>query len=590
MDGRKLGLKTKIIMIYISLILVPLTAVLIVFSAKSIKEMKDNYVFYMEENNAQLQLRIKALVTDAERVYHLQSLDQKVQNILSKTTRSYGVEYINDVKTMNNFIVSSSRLGSFYFEVVYVGMNGECYTGANYMPNNQEQIPLLISELRALKGKNYFSSIYTGLNGNDYLSVNRMLIKLNTLKENGFLFICMKVKDIQRYFTFESAQTSSNMAIMNDKEIIFLAQNTDSEISVDNQVLVNVINANWTSIENGITVIKIGEEPFQVVGTINPETGWKVVQYVPTSVINKYARSSVYFYMIAMIPIFLLIIVLGYFLSSRIILPIERLKAAMQRVAEGIFVEVKDFHFREDEMGSLVKSYNCMVGQLEESIKQNYVAKLNQKRIEFEMLEAQINPHFLYNTLSLISSISEIGGLEEVTMISNSLSDMFRYNVQKGSIVYVKEELDQIRNYMNIQKYRFLGKIRFECFTNSEIDNYRILKFLLQPLVENALYHGIEKKEASSLLTITFLEENERLYITIEDDGVGMSDATLEELKDKLNQKESYFNQDHFEHIGIQNVYSRIKLYYGEEYGLEIWSELNIGTRIQITIPIVKEV
>lgn len=590
MEHRRLGLKTKIIIIYVSFILVPLTVLLIVFSAKSIKEMNDTYVFYMEENNAQLQLRIDALVTDVERVYHLQSLDKKVQRILNKTTPSTGVEYINDVKTMNNFIVSASRMGSFYYEIVYVGRNGESYTAANNTPNNQEQISLLIPELRALKGKNYYSDIYTGIDGNEYVSANRMLIKVNTLKENGFLFICMKLKDIQRYFTFESAQTSSNMAIMNDKEIFYLAQNPASEIAVDKQALLNGMNTNWAKIENRNTVIKIGTESFHVVGISNEATGWRIVQYVPIGVINKYVRRSVYFYMIMMIPVLLLIIVLGYFLSARIILPIERLKAAMQRVADGIFVEVKDFHLREDEMGSLVKSYNCMVGQLEESIKQNYVAKLNQKRIEFEMLEAQINPHFLYNTLSLISSISEIEGLGEITMISNSLSDMFRYNVQKGSIVSVKDELDQIRNYMNIQSYRFLGKISFEFHINPEIEQYKILKFLLQPLVENALYHGIEKKEEASRLSITFLNEHDKLSITIEDDGVGMCEVTLKELKEKLNQKESYFKQAQFEHIGVQNVNSRIKLYYGDEYGLEIWSKKNIGTKIQMTIPIVKEV
>lgn len=591
MNIRKSGLKTKILIIYVSLILIPFTLMFIIFSVKSMNEMKNNYISFMKDNNAQLNLRINTLIGDIDRAYYLQSFDSQVQQILSKTNKTTGMEYITDVRKMNNLLVSSSRLSSFNYEAVYVARNGEYYTGYNQTPSNKNQIPKLIPELRQLKAKSLVTGIYKGIDGSDYISVDRMLINSNTLKENGFVFVNMKLQEIQRYFSMDSGKfNSSNMAIINDKDIIFESRYKDSEIASDSQSIIKAINDNWSRIENKSLVLKIGKDTFQVVGISSDVTGWKIVQYQPISIINKYAVNSVYFYVITMIPALLLFIVLGYFLSSRILQPIEKLKAAMKQVKDGIFVKVKEDNIRDDEMGSLIKSYNRMVVQLEESINQNYKTKLNQKRIEFKMLEAQINPHFLYNTLNLISSISEIEGIEEIGIITSSLSDMFRYNVQKGSIVCIKDELNQIKNYMNIQKYRFLGKINFECTVSEKIENYHILKFLLQPLVENALYHGIEKKEGPCHLSIKFREENDTMYITIEDDGAGMEEKTLENLKEKLNKKEEFSMQDKFEHIGIENVNSRIKHYYGDQYELDIWSEKNVGTRIQIIIPVVKEV
>lgn len=590
MRNIKLGLKRKILIIYTSLILIPFTLTFIIFSIKSMNEMKNNYISLMKENNAQLNVRINTLLGDIDRACYLQSLDNQVQHILSKTEKATGMEYINDVRTMNNLIISSYRLSSFNYEVVYAARNGEYYTASNRTPSNIEQIPQLIPELRKLKGKSLITGIYKGIDGKKYISISRMLINSGTLKENGFVFVCIKLDEIQRYFSMDLTKLSSKMAIISEKDIIFQYTYKVSENKSDSEALIKEINDNWSSIENKSMVLKIGTDTFQVVGISSEITGWKIIQYQPISIINKYAINSVYFYVITMIPILLLLIVLGYFLSSRVLQPIEKLKTTMKYIKDGIFAKVEEDNIRDDEMGSLMKSYNKMVDQLEESINQNYKTKLNQKRMEFKMLEAQINPHFLYNTLNLISSISEIEGIEEITTITNSLSDMFRYNVQKESIVLIKDELNQIKNYINIQKYRFFGKINFQCVVSEEIENYHILKFLLQPLVENALYHGIEKKEGKCNLSINIKEENDNFYINIEDNGVGIDKKALESLKEKLNKKEEFLMQDKFEHIGIENVNSRIKNYYGEQYGLNISSEKNVGTRIQIIIPAVKEV
>lgn len=588
MNFRKLGFK-KFLIIYVSLILIPFTLMFVIFSVKSVNQMKSSYISFMKENNSQLNLRVNTAIGDIDRAYYLQGFDSQVQKILGKTKKTTGMEYITDMRYMVNLIASTSRLSSFNYEGVYVARNGEYYTGSNQMPANNDQISMLIPKLRKIKGKSFVTEIYKGIDGNEYISIGRMLINSNTLQENGFEFVNMRLKEIQRYFSMDSGKFNSNVLIMNDKEIIFEAGQKETKMKIENSLIIKAINDNWSGIANNSMVLKINHENFQVVGISNGITGWRIVQYQPINIINRYAVNSIYFYIIIMIPVLLLFMVIGYFLSSRIIQPIDKLKSAMKRVEDGNFTKVAEGVIREDEMGSLIKSYNRMVSELEDSINQNYIAKLNQKRIEFKMLEAQINPHFLYNTLNLISSISEVEGIEEISSITSSLSDMFRYNIQKGSIVSIKDELKQINNYISIQKYRFLGKIEFQCSVSEEIENYHILKFLMQPLVENALYHGIEKKGGKCRLTIDFTEKNSILYITIEDNGVGMKPETLKSLKEKLDKKEEYLIKDNFQHIGIENVNSRIKHYYGDVYGLNLWSEENVGTRIQITIPVVKE-
>lgn len=320
----------------------------------------------------------------------------------------------------------------------------------------------------------------------------------------------------------------------------------------------------------------------------NQTTGWKVVQFEPSDVLRKYIIDSIRFYLITMTALFVIAVFVGYFLSIDIVRAINKLHHGMRQVENGQFGTITGEENRKDEIGQLIKSFNHMSVRLKESIHKEYIAKMKQKKIEIKMLQAQINPHFLYNTLDLMSSIAELENVGKISMIANSLADMFRYNIKEKDIVKVKDEVKQIQDYIRIQKLRFPKKYVIIYDIEDRLYECRVLKFLLQPIVENAILHGVEKKKDSGTIKIIVKEVNESLTIKIEDNGIGMDNKVVEEINRKLRSySEEAFKNNQQQNLGLLNVHNRIRDYYGPQYGLTIYSQPDEGTSVEIILPII---
>ncbi len=204
------------------------------------------------------------------------------------------------------------------------------------------------------------------------------------------------------------------------------------------------------------------------------------------------------------------------------------------------------------------------------------------RKAEFELLQAQINPHFLYNTLDAIAWSAEAGNQDQVVSMVDSLSDFFRFSLSKGrEIVSVRDELQHVKSYLEIQQIRYRDILAYEINVAKDIYNYSIPKITIQPIVENALYHGIKNRKGGGRVSITGAENKNDFVIQIKDDGLGMDKDRLEEvrrglIKDGPTKGEVY---------GLYNVNQRIRLNFGEEYGLSIDSEFGKGTTILIRLP-----
>lgn len=241
-----------------------------------------------------------------------------------------------------------------------------------------------------------------------------------------------------------------------------------------------------------------------------------------------------------------------------------------------------------DEIAVLDKQFNQMLHKLDRLIKKNYIQQLEKKESEFRNLQLQINPHFLYNTLETISSIAAVNQVFVICDLCEKLGENFRYSLGKnyGEFVTVIQELQHTQNYVYIQKTRFGSK--FEVFYNvdREVENKLILRFILQPIVENAIVHGLGNITGKGTLEITINKVDGMLVIKIEDDGVGMSQERVEEISRYINDSEE---PDHKRHsIGIRNVNQRIKLACGNEYGIIIESMPNRGSCFTINLPLLQ--
>lgn len=290
----------------------------------------------------------------------------------------------------------------------------------------------------------------------------------------------------------------------------------------------------------------------------------------------------------ALVVFLILFIVLAYFLARYLTEPITALIHIMAHPREKNRAVESPYMNRTDEIGTLYNQYQTMLEENNRYIKSEYENKMILMDTQMKALESQINAHFLYNTLEAINSLAEIEEAEDISVMALALGDMFRYSIKtKGALVTLEKELAHVKNFVAIQQIRFDNGFRFEMDVPEELYSCRILKLILQPLVENALYHGLLHCNAGSSIYLSARKENKIIYFTVKDDGVGMASETLEQLQKLLEEKPKFgeLSQHANESIGLKNINARIRLYYGEDYGLSVKSEQRCGTTVQIKIP-----
>ncbi|ULO09388.1 sensor histidine kinase [Paenibacillus sp. 19GGS1-52] len=324
-----------------------------------------------------------------------------------------------------------------------------------------------------------------------------------------------------------------------------------------------------------------GEKRFITVRTL-AQTGWKIVGVAYYDEIVTTKRDLNQFLAWFLSAVILGVIIVSILLSALIASPIRRLERTVKLVGEGDLytpINVRGAY----EVEQLSKRFNLMLQRIRQLMDQIIYEQETKRKGELEVLQSQINPHFLYNTLNSVIRLAERGKTEEVVTMIQSLSRFFRISLSKGkNIITVQEELDHIRHYLVIQNIRFKNKFRYKITAQEEVLQLQTIKLILQPIVENALYHGIEMMPDEGFISISAELRDELIVIVISDNGLGMSQETMKLILTGGNKSGSGSG------VGVRNVNERIGLYYGREYGLTFESEIEEGTTVTITFPALK--
>lgn len=285
------------------------------------------------------------------------------------------------------------------------------------------------------------------------------------------------------------------------------------------------------------------------------------------------------------------LILAGALLISRRIMtnitePIRKLCEMAGQAGQGDFA-VRAQEGSDDELDVLNTSFNHMVEEVGKLVEDIRIEQLNLRATELKLLQAQINPHFLYNTLDTIIWLAEAGDSKQVVTLVSSLSDFFRTTLSKGrDYITVREEEAHVRSYLKIQQFRYRDILEYEIRIPEELYQYRILKLTLQPLVENALYHGIKNKRGMGRIRVTGEHKEDRLVFCVWDNGKGMDEAELARARKLIKGGQS--GEDGPSGFGLFNVAQRIYLNYGAEYGLFVNSKEGEWTEFSVEIPVVK--
>lgn len=283
--------------------------------------------------------------------------------------------------------------------------------------------------------------------------------------------------------------------------------------------------------------------------------------------------------------IILLIVVLSYIIPRSIIRPVAEIAKVTDEVAGGnLGARAKEYESAEAKV--LADSINVMIDKINQLLVQVREEQLSLRKAELELLQAQINPHFLYNTLDAIVWLAEVGDQEKVVQMVENLSGFFRTSLSQGKeIVPLKDEISHITNYLSIQKVRYQDILNYNIDIPKDIMECEIPKLTLQPFVENALYHGIKEKRGGGTISVTGRREGNLCIVEIKDDGKGMSAERLKRVQDELN--DIVYNERSI--YGLYNVNQRIRLNYGPGYGISLESTEGVGTVTRVTLPIDKK-
>ena len=310
------------------------------------------------------------------------------------------------------------------------------------------------------------------------------------------------------------------------------------------------------------------------------KTGWTVVDCTNVKELLSKSRQAQSVYVLTAIILVIVALLFSRFMARSITLPIQKLRDSMKKVQEGGFSVSDVVVDSRNEIGSLTKSFDVMIHRIHELMEQNVHEQEEKRKSELKALQSQINPHFLYNTLDSIIWMAEGKKNEEVVLMTASLARLLRQSISnEDEVVPIANEVEYARGYLTIQKMRYKDKLEFQIEVDSSILYIPLIKLVLQPIIENAIYHGLKYKESKGLLIVKGFMKDGNAVLQVIDDGVGMDEETLAHIYDK--HKVNY----HSNGVGVYNVQKRLKLYYGEDYGITYTSELGKGTTATITIP-----
>lgn len=549
-----MSFRNKILTAFIFIALIPLS-VLGVFSYKTIRSMLINKeMMYLESTFAQTSQVLNSRISTYDNVIRSLCFNRQ---LISLNQMSYESDYdrYESLNFIDDLFVTTKNLVP---GVEYITL----FTNSNMGIHGNTVRP--IDEIKSFEWYTAVSDTATSwlYDGSYIFCVHPMLDSAISDRNRSYIVMQIKVEAIEEILRSVDAQNISVVIWSEENGIVSNNGNTQNVHEAIDQI-------------PSFNELYIDNNKFISIKDHIKGTSWMMVM----SASYKEIIMSTYLFSVTVIIIilscFLVVFVVSIWFSRKMLVRIYQLKRNMAEVEEGAFV-VNVESSSKDEIGELIRGFSAMIVKINDLIEKNYKATVEKKDYELKALQAQINPHFLYNSLSLINWRALRIDAPEISELARLLSDFYRTTLNKGnSVTIVMQEILNIKSYLQIQQIMHNDSFSVEYQIEDIIGNCLIPNLTLQPLVENVIVHGFEKMERPGRLTITAMRNNDDIHIVIKDNGVGIPAESLTHIL----QTESQGG------YGLKNVNQRIKLIFGEEYGMSIESVVDEGTTVTVKIP-----
>lgn len=414
------------------------------------------------------------------------------------------------------------------------------------------------------------------------ISLNRRVRGASTFFPKGILGMDMNAFALEKLWNIGQLKNDTSLWIMDQEgKIIYHS---------DTQLLGQKINPNLLS-----QLTKKDEGSFHDVWknektmfyyTKSSYTGWTLIAMTPEASILEPVSGVKRNAFVASAFAIIVALLISFAFTRSIVRPLRKVQKGMQKMETGEWEKIKPLQ-GNDEISSVVQSYNKMIERLSELVDDLYKSELQNQKVliekqksELQALQSQINPHFLHNTLETMNAYAILNDAEEISEMAEALSMMFRYSVRNFEVVTLKDEIEHVKNFLVVQEHRFQKKIKVNFLVPEQLQFEEIVKLSLQPLIENAIHHGLRRKGYEGEIDIQASTIGDRLTVKVSDNGSGISEKRLTEINQRLSTGEQF---DKKMGIGVSNVHRRIQLIYGDEYGLHIYGKEGEGTVVTLT-------
>lgn len=513
-------------------------------------------------------------------------IDSDIMRALKKERDALTIE---DTWIVENRLMQSEYLRSDVKGIYLIRKDGEAFYNQSspslirdYHIEHEKWFSELEERGRLIVGK-YVPERYLSDNS-EVISYMKIIRDWETQEYLGVIIVDLNLEIFENIF--------EELELDKDQQILILNSAGEIIYESNNQSFYDSLSSELNYLDEESFTINSNSAQLNIYSVKSEKTGWYITCCINLLEITQNTKKIFTTTIIIILVMVLLTITVLILLMSKNFQIIERLRKAMLKVRSGNYeVEVKPN--TTDEIGELCDTFNSMCRQLNYLINTVSVLEYKNKELEIErvkeelnFLQAQINPHFIYNTLESISMMAELNDDEDARLMASSLGRLLRISINRGQEeVSVREELEHVKCYLAIQKIRYEDRFDVEYDIQEIILGCKIPKLILQPLVENSIYHGIEPLDSKGLIIIKGYVKDNFIIFEIQDNGRGMDQETL----DKINKKVLTQEKDHLHQtrsIGLNNVNKRIKLYYRDKkYGLKIKSKKEEGTYVYVILP-----
>lgn len=583
-------LKTKLLISYVLLILVPF-GFYTAFTFSSISESSRQQLQQaadqvLEQTRGLLNYKLNNVIYASDQLFYDEEMNKTIKR---DQNLALGPQLLEDLNKMKVMISNAFKAEDMHRLILY--LDSSVYYSNSYSISGDFKTHF--SNISSISGEDWYQKLH-GHDGKVMWVKPTLITRFNDFSET--VIPCVRfIKDIDNYsniigvLRFDLLQSDINTivekAATTDNGVAYLL-NSDGDIMASSDMnLAGEYNAgmnlsalpsgsreNWHTATVNDAEVVIGALPIK-------NTDWVLVSIIPSLDIQaagwQITRKMLPFLVLAVTLSSLMAIVFSYTITKRVHILSKKMMGIRNETLPGPMEEKGS-----DEISMLIRSYNYMIGKIKQFSETQYKLGRDVKNAELKALQAQIDPHFLYNTLDLVNWVALRNKVPEISEIVLKLTKYYRLSLSKGKdVISIRDEMVRIETYVNLQNLRFRNRLTLVIDIDENLYRYSILKLILQPIVENSIIHGIfEKDTKTGTITITGKLKGEILILSVRDDGVGIEGEKAGKLFCGGNPTEE-------QGYGVINVNHRIKLYYGSDYGLTCKSSVGAGTTVDITIP-----